>query len=267
MALVICEDLQPGIVKVTMNRPESLNALSVGHVTALQETFVELGARRDCRVIILTGAGRGFCAGADVKDKALAPGGESLTRQGYVVQSQQQLVDMLLTIRELEKPVIAAVNGTAVGGGLALSLVSDIRIASKSARFGAASITVGLSACDVGVNYLLPRIVGASRAAELMLTGRVFDAQEACRIGMAHDVVEDSQLMAAALQTAELIVGNNEYGVMMTKKSLWANLDEASLRQAVELENRTQVLGYFSGNMEKAMRAFTQQRVPQWKPS
>lgn len=266
MTSVICEDLQPGIVKVTMNRPASLNALSMAHVTALRETFAELAARRDCRVIILTGAGRGFCSGADLKDKELALGSESLTKLGYVVESQQHLVDMLLTIRELDKPVIAAVNGAAVGGGLALSLVSDIRIAAKSAKFGAAFIKVGLSACDVGVSYLLPRIVGASRAAELMLTGRVFDAHEAHRIGMAHDVVEDNQLMATALQTAELIVGNSEYGVMMTKKGLWANLDASSLRQAIELENRTQVLGYFTGNMQEAMQAFADQRAPQWKP-
>lgn len=266
MTLVICEDLQPGIVKVTMNRPDSLNALSERHVVALQKTFSELGLRRDCRVIILTGAGRSFCAGADLRDEQAAPTSESLTRLGHVVQAQQHLVDMLLTIRELTKPVIAAINGTAVGGGLALALVSDIRLASGSAKFGAASIKVGLSASDIGVSYLLPRIVGASRAAELLLTGRTFDAQEALCIGMAHDVVADGELMPAAIKTAELIAGNSECGVMMTKRGLWANLDASSLRQAIELENRTQVLGYFTGGMEEAMQAFAEQRAPQWKP-
>ncbi len=249
MTAVICEDLQPGIVKVTMNRPDSLNALSMAQVTALQQTFAALGKRRDCRVVILTGAGHGFCAGADLHDKQLAADGESLTKLGYVVEAQQNLVDMLLTIRELDKPVIAAVNGVAVGGGLALALVSDIRVASESAQFAAAFIRVGLSACDVGISYLLPRIVGASCAAELMLTGRTFDAFEAQRIGMTHDVVQDGQLMAAAIKTAEQIAGNSDSGVMMTKKGLWASLDACSLRQALEQENRTQVLDYFDDTM------------------
>ncbi len=257
MTAVICEDLQPGIVKVTMNRPDSLNALSMAHVTALQQTFAVLGERRDCRVIILTGAGHGFCAGADLQGEQLTAGGESLTKLGYVVEAQQHLVDMLLTIRELDKPVIAAVNGVAIGGGLALALVSDIRVASESAQFAAACIKVGLSACDVGVSYLLPRIVGASCAAELMLTGRTFDAYEAQRIGMTHAVVQDGELMAAAVKTAEQIVGNSENGVMMTKKGLWASLDACSLRQALEQENRTQVLDYFNDSL-----GIVQQRVP-----
>lgn len=257
MTAVICEDLQPGIVKVTMNRPDRLNALSMAQATALQRSFAALGARRDCRVIILTGAGPGFCAGADLQDKQSAAGNESLTKSGYVVEAQQHLVDMLLTIRELEKPVIAAINGIAIGGGLALALVSDIRVASESAQFAAVCTRVGVSACDVGVSYLLPRIVGASCAAELMLTGRTFDAREAQRIGMTHDVVNDSQLMTAALKTAMQIVGNSESGVVMTKQGLWASLDACSLRQAIEQENRTQVLDYFNASI-----SLSEQRVP-----
>ncbi len=257
MTAVICEDLQPGIVKVTMNRPDSLNALSMAHVTALQQSFAALSARRDCRVIILTGAGRGFCGGVDLQEKQLAAGSENLTKSGYVVEAQQHLVDMLLTIRELEKPVIAAINGIAVGGGLALALVSDIRVAAESAQFATAYTKVGVSASDVGVSYFLPRIVGASCAAELMLTGRTFDAREAQRIGMTHDVVNDSQLMTAALKTAEQIVGNSENGVVMAKKGLRASLDACSLRQAMEQENRTQVLDYFNASIGSA-----QQSVP-----
>ena len=171
----------------------------------------------------------------------------------------------MLKIRELPQPVIAAVNGAAVGGGLAIALASDIRVASDRASFGAVFIKAGLSSCDVGTSYLLPSIVGAARAAELMLNGRIFDAGEAQAMGLVHHVTADAGLMESALVTARQICANNEYGVWMTKMGLWANLDASSLRQAMELENRTQVLGYFSGNMEEAMQAFVEGRDPEWK--
>lgn len=255
MTAIICEDLQPGIVTVTMNRPDNRNALSMAQVTALQQSFAALGERRDCRVIILTGTGSGFCTGADLQDKQFAAGNENLTKSGYVVEAQQLLVDMLLTIRELEKPIIAAINGAAIGGGLALALVSDIRVTAESAQFAAGCTKFGVSACDVGVSYLLPRIVGASCAAELMLTGRTFDASEAQRIGMTHEVVNDSQLMTAALKTAELIVGNSEKCILMTKQALRASPDAGSLRQAIEQENRTQVLDYFNASIGLAQHS------------
>ncbi len=230
------------------------------------EAFTSLGEDRNCRVVILTGAGRGFCAGADLKGGGLAPGAEGLSQLASVYRKQEHTVETMLAIRELPKPVIAAVNGPAVGGGLALSLACDVRVAAESAFFGSAFIKVGLSSCDIGTSYLLPRIVGPGRAAELMLTGRHFDAAEADRIGMLHRVVPDGQAVDAALETAELIAENSEYGVWMTKLGIWTNLDAPSLRHAVELENRTQVLGIFTGNMVEAMQAFQEGRPPKWKP-
>ena len=162
--------------------------------------------------------------------------------------------------------MIAAVHGAAVGGGLALALACDLRVATRTARFGAVFIRVGLSSCDVGVSYLLPRILGATRAAELMLTGRHFSGEEADRFGMLNALVDEGAEVDAATALALEIAKNSEYGIWMTKRGLWANLDAPSLRHAIELENRTQVLGTFTGNMREATIAFQEKRDPQWKP-
>jgi enoyl-CoA hydratase len=266
MSNVEVETIRPGIVLATMNRPERLNALSMQQVSEIKSALEEVSRDRACRAVILTGAGRAFCAGADLKDDRAAPGAEDMNRVGLVYKSQEHLAELMLMIRELQKPVIAAVNGAAVGGGFGICLVCDVRVASVSASFGSVYIKAGLSSCDMGTSYLLPRIVGAARAAELMLTGRIFDAAEAERIGLVHRVVQEDRLLDAALETAELIAENNEYGVWMTKQGLWANLDAPSLRHAMELENRTQVLGSFTENMTEAMEAFREGRKPRWKP-
>jgi enoyl-CoA hydratase len=178
---------------------------------------------------------------------------------------QEYLAELMLAIHECDKPVIAAINGAAVGGGLAIALASDIRIAAEKAKFGAAFIKIGLSSCDVGTSYLLPRVVGLSAAAEMMLTGRNIDAEEALQMRLVSRVVASADLAANALELAHAITVNSEYGVWMTKKGLRTNLDAPSLRHAMELENRTQVLGYFSGCMEEAMQAFQEGRPPHWK--
>jgi enoyl-CoA hydratase len=169
-------------------------------------------------------------------------------------------------IHELPQPVIAAVHGAAVGGGLALALACDLRVASDDAYFAAHFIRVGLSSCDVGTSYTLPRIVSPTIAAELMLTGRRFAADEASRIGLLNRVVARDQLHDAAFELAEGITANSEFGVYMTKLGFWANLDAPSLRHAIQLENRTQVLGTFTGNMREAGQAFVEKRPPVWKP-
>ena len=162
--------------------------------------------------------------------------------------------------------MIAAVHGAAVGGGLAISLACDLRVASDDAFFASHFIRVGLSSCDVGTSYILPRVVGPTIAAELMLTGRRFSAEEALRFGMLNRLVARDELVDAAADLATAITANSEYGVLMTKLGLWANLDAPSLRHAIELENRTQVLGCFTGNMTEAGQAFVEKRDPVWKP-
>jgi enoyl-CoA hydratase len=244
-----------------------MNALSVGLVIELREAVQEIHRDRGVRVAVLRGAGRGFCSGADLKgDDARVPGTEKMGELGSIYKMQESLAETILALHECEKPIVAAVHGAAVGGGLALALAADVRIAAEGTRFGAVFIRVGLSACDVGVSYFLPRIVGAGRAAELMLTGRHFDAAEAERLGMLHAVVPEAELLERALAKAREIAANSEYGVWMTKRGLWTNLDAPSLRHAIELENRQQVLGTFTGNMVEAMHAFREKRPPRWRP-
>lgn len=267
--------LEEGILEVRMNRPGRLNALNETMIGELTELFRGLNRDRSVRVVILTGSGRGFCAGADLRSGSeedqsgqvgSVPGTEGMSQLGYVYKYQEYLAELVLAIHECDKPVIAAINGPATGGGLALALACDLRLASTAARFSAAFIKTGLSSCDIGTSYFLPRMVGASRAAELMLTGRLFDATEAEKMQLLSRVVHPHELDNAALALARTVAGHSEYGVWMTKKGLWANIDAPSLRHAMEVENRTQVLGYFTGCMEEAMQAFVEKRPPRWRP-
>lgn len=261
--------LEEGILEVRMNRPQRLNALNEALIGELRDVFQGLNRDRQTRVVILTGEGAGFCAGADLKGDAEAgaiPGTQGMGQLGFVYKYQEYLAELMLAIHECDKPVIAAVNGAAVGGGFAIALASDIRLAATKARFGAVFIKTGLSSCDVGTSYFLPRMVGAAKAAELMLTGRVFDAGEAERMQLVNRVVPEAELADTALELARAIAANSEYGVWMTKKGLWANIDAPSLRHAMEIENRTQVLGYFTGCMEESMQAFQEGRPPRWQP-
>jgi enoyl-CoA hydratase len=269
MKTIVCKEIDQGILEVRLNRPERMNALAPALIGELIEVFRGLQRDRSTRVVIVTGEGKGFCAGADLQEH-VAPGGipgtAGMSSLGFVYKFQEYLAELMLGIHECDKPVIAAVNGAAVGGGLAIALACDMRIASEKARFGAVFIKTGLSNCDVGASYFLPRLVGASVAADLMLTGRIIDAAEAREIRLVSRVVAPEMLGETALQAAQSIRENSEYGVWMTKKGLWSNVDAPSLRHAMELENRTQVLGTFTGCMEEAMQAFGSGRKPDWKP-
>ncbi|MGQ0804794.1 MAG: enoyl-CoA hydratase/isomerase family protein [Actinomycetota bacterium] len=261
MTTVQREEVRPGISVLTLDRPERLNAMSRELISDLHDALDEIAADRECRVVVLTGAGRGFCSGLDLKetgDAAVeADGGPPAG-----MRVQQHIATLVPQLRRLPQPVIAAVNGPATGGGLALALACDVRIAAERARFNVAFIRVGLSGCDIGVSYLLPRLVGASRAFELMLTGRMIDAAEADRIGLLLKVVPDADLLDAALETAELIRANSPFGVWMTKEVMWSNLEAGSLQTAIDLENRTQLLASHTGDLVEAMTAFVEKRPP-----
>ncbi len=268
MAIVKKNVIADGILEVKLNRPKALNALTPELIGEISATFKQLNQDRDIRVVILTGEGKGFCAGADLKQSTGPediPGAKGMSHLGFVYKYQEYLAEAILAIHTCDKPVIAAINGAAVGGGLALCLGADLRIASTKARFGAVFIKTGLSSCDVGTSYFLPKYVGPTKALELMLTGRIFDAQEADGLGLLNALVEPEQLIETAVKLASNIVENSEYGVWMTKKGFWANLDAPSLRHAMEIENRQQVLGCFTGCMEESMTAFIEGRKPQWK--
>ena len=251
-----------GVTLLTLDRPERLNAMSRELVADLHDALAAAGDDQDCRVVILTGAGRGFCAGLDLRetgDLAEAGGGPPAA-----MRAQQYIASLVTQLRELPKPVIAAVNGPATGGGLALALACDVRVAAESARFNVAFIRVGLSGCDIGVSYLLPRLVGASRAFELMLTGRMVESAEADRIGLVSRVVPDGEVVDTALETADLIRANSPFGVWMTKEVMWSNLEAGSLQAAIDLENRTQLLSSHTGDMREALAAFSEKRPPKF---
>jgi enoyl-CoA hydratase/carnithine racemase len=255
------------IACVTLNRPERLNAIDGSLINAMDDVLDALSTG-EFRAAILTGAGRGFCAGAD-----LSGTGEAWTQNAphtpafkINYDAQVRLADLYTRLYELPIPVIAAVNGAAVGGGLAFALHCDIRIASEQARFGSVFIKAGFSSMDMGTSYLLPKIVGAGVARELMLTGRIIDAEEAYRIRLVHEVVAPDELMTAALKMARSIVQNNAYGVWQTKIGLNTALDAPSLRHAKEIENRTQILSGFTNNPLEAAKALQEKRSPVWDP-
>lgn len=260
-------EVESEILEVRLNRPDNLNAINGAMIAELLDVFAALNNSRSIRTVILTGAGRGFCAGADMLEPAepgAIPGSEGMGELGFVYRYQEYIGGLTLAIHECDKPVIAAINGVTLGGGCALALACDIRLASDKARIGAGVLKTGLSNCDVGISYLLPRIVGAGIASELMLTNRFVEAEEALRIGLASRITSADELDAAALEIARAIREGPEYGVWMTKKTLRAALDANSLRQAMEMENRTQVLGYFTGAMTAMREAFSKGENVVW---
>jgi enoyl-CoA hydratase len=261
------EGPESGIRILTMDRPDRLNAMNGALIEGLHDRLGELRADPDARVVILTGAGRGFCSGLDLQDSP--PTGmassEGRGRMQRGMDLQQRIATLVPLMRSLRIPVIAAVNGAASGGGLALALASDVRIAAESAKFNVAFVRIGLSGCDIGVSWLLPRWIGASRAFELMLTGRMVLSEEAERIGLVSRVVPDDQLMAAALETAAQICANSPTGVWMTKEVMWSQLEVGSLQAGIDLENRTQILTSYTEDMAEAVGAFLAKRPPEYR--
>ncbi|MEI7622353.1 MAG: enoyl-CoA hydratase-related protein [Actinomycetes bacterium] len=266
MAIVETNMVEEGVMKVTLNDPDRYNALTPALIDGLSDVFASIRHDREVRVVLLEGNGRGFCAGADMSGTGGVPErARGRGPVGFVHEMQEHLMDVVLAIHETPQPVIAALHGAVVGGGLALALTCDLRIASDDAFFASHFIRVGLSSCDLGTSYWLPRICGPTIAAELMLTGRRFSAEEAREYGVLNRVTSGEERLPMALELARMIAENSEYGVRMTKVGMWANLDAPSLRSAMELENRTQVLGTFTGNMTEAGAAFREKRTPEWK--
>jgi enoyl-CoA hydratase len=265
MSTVRIEALDDGITSIVLDRPERLNAMSSELVQELHAALDTVGADRECRVVILTGAGRGFCAGLDLKGYGEPPGVGDVGRPAAGLTTQQHIATLVPHMRSLRQPIIAAVNGPAAGGGFALTLASDVRIAAASARFNVAFVRIGLSGCDIGVSWMLPRWVGAGRAFELLLTGRIIDAPEALEIGLVTKVVPDAELMDAALETARLIRRNSPFGVWMTKEVMWSNLEVGSMQAGIDMENRTQILSSFTEDSREAMAAFLEKRDPQFR--
>jgi enoyl-CoA hydratase len=258
--LVLAEEPAPHVVQLALNRPEQLNAMTAELCEAMHVQLRRIAEQRACRAVILTGAGRGFCAGVDLRGYGAAPGNDGSDEPRDRLANQEHMSRLVLGLRALPQPVIAAVNGPAAGLGLALSLGCDIRYASTKAVFRAAFINIGLSNCDMGTSWLLPRLIGVSRAQELMLTGRRFDADEALRIGLVAEVIAEESLLDHAVQAAEQIAALAPWGVRLTKRGLWSALEIPSLQAAIEYEDRQQIMATFSKGVPEAAGAFLEKR-------
>jgi enoyl-CoA hydratase len=263
--VVLVHHPEPAITVVTLNRPPTLNAMNASMIAALNTALDAASADASCRVIVLTGAGRGFCSGFDLGGYGPLPGDDARGKVQRDMAMQQDIARVIPRMRALPQPIIAAVNGPAAGGGMALALGADIRVAAKSARFNAAFVRLGLSATDIGVSWLLPRVVGAGRANQIMLTGRFVDADEAERIGLVTSVVPDDRLLDEAMLEARQIVALSPMGVRMTKEGLWRALEIPGLQGAIDLENRTQVMLLQTADHLEARDAFLNKRSPQFR--
>jgi enoyl-CoA hydratase/carnithine racemase len=247
-----------GVLVLTLDRPDRYNAMTATMFAELESTARQLDREPDLRVLVLTGAGEAFCAGYDLADAEELPGLGALG----VLDLQERAARALSAIRGLRVPVIAAVNGAAAGGGLALALAADIRLASPRARFTAAFVKIGLSAGDLGTSWLLPRLIGPAAAAEFAYTAGMMDAAQTERTGLVNRVVPEDELLAAALRMAGQICANSPGGVQLSKRALQANMEVSSYAAALELENRGQALLTRSNDMAEALDAFRAKRAP-----
>src|SRR5437764_13076856 len=262
MASVLLSETPADHVRLlTLNRPDRLNAMTAELCQALHQELASIAADRSCRAVILTGAGRGFCAGLDLHGYGAAPENDGSDEPRDRLANQQHMSTLILALRALPQPVIAAVNGPAAGFGLALALGCDIRFAAREAVLRAAFVNIGVSNCDMGTSWLLPRLIGASRSHELMLTGRRADAEEALRIGLVSDVVDGDALLDRALEAASQIASLAPWGVRLTKRGMWAALEIPSEQAAVEFEDRQQIMSTFGSAPPEAVTAFLEKRA------
>ena len=249
-----------GVVLVTLNRPDRMNAITFQMFDEFHVLCDELMKDDAARVVVITGAGRGFCSGLDLDEAMTLPD----MSPHEMMLGQQTWAGAFVKLHEIPQPVIAAVNGAAAGGGMGLALAADIRVASPQARFNAAFVRIGLSAGDLGTSWLLPRLIGPARTAEFAFTGRFIEAEEAERIGLLNRVVPADVLLDEALDIARQIAANSPGGVELSKRALQANLEVTSYAAALELENRGQALLTRGEDMPESLQAFKEKRAPRF---
>ncbi|MFM8237891.1 MAG: enoyl-CoA hydratase [Actinomycetota bacterium] len=266
MAFVLVDRPRPDIALVTLNRPERMNAMAFDVMIPLRETLEQISHDNEVRVVVLTGAGPGFCSGADLEDPGLMPNIDGLTVTSIARRALELLDDVIHAIRRMHQPVIAAVNGAAIGGGFCLACACDMRIGAESAYFRAAGINNGLTAAELGISYLLPREVGSARAFDIMLTGRDVDADEAERIGLLSRVVPGDRLLDECYAVADRMIGYSRVGLEVTKRMLWSSLDAASLQAHMDHEGIAQLyVRLTTQNFEEAIRARRERRSPDFR--
>lgn len=266
MSFVTVETPRPGVKLVTLNRPDRMNAMAFDVMVPFKEALEEISFDNEVRVVIVTGAGAGFCAGADLEDPGWLEIFDGLTIPGIARRAMRILDDVVKAIHDMHQPVIGAINGPAIGGGFCLAMATDIRVASDTAYFRPAGINNGLTSAELGLSYLLPRAIGSSRAFEIMLTGRDVDAVEAQQIGMVSKVVAQEKLLEECYTIAERITGFSQLGVELSKQMLWAGMDAGSLSTHMNHEGHAQLfLRMTTKNFEEAIKARKEGRSPDFK--
>ncbi len=266
MPFIDVDTPHPHVAVVTLNRPERMNAMAFDVMIPLRDALRDIGTDNDVRVVVITGAGKAFCSGADLEDPGTIPHIDGLTLPTMALRSMELLDDVITTIRRLHQPVIAAVNGPAIGGGFCLALSADIRIAADEAYFRAAGINNGLTAAELGLSFLLPRAIGQSRASEIMLTGRDVTAHEADRIGLVSKVVPGDDLLPSCFEVADRIIGWSRAGAELTKRQLWNSLDAGSLQSHMDAEGTAQLfVRITTQNFQEAVLARREGRPPEFR--
>jgi enoyl-CoA hydratase len=260
VAVTPCER---GVRVIRMNRPGALNALDDQLIDELRAALAGVGEDDACRAVVLTGEGRAFCAGLDVDYYAKRVADPANRTPAQRMRLQQAIAGMVTRLRALRQPVVAAVNGAAAGGGMGLALACDLRVAAEDASFHSSFIKLGLGGTDIGVSWLLPRIIGATRAFEVMLTGRKLTATEAHDIGLVNRVVPAAELVDAAVGLAEEVAAHSPLGVWMTKEVMWSQLEVGSLAAGIDLENRSQVVTTMTDDHAAAVAEFVGKRSTQ----
>ena len=263
---ITVENPRKGITVIKMNRPERMNAMAFDVMVPLKEALEAVSFDNTTRVVILTGVGKGFCSGADLKDPGYLSIFDGLTMPGIARRAMKVLDDVMHAVQTMHQPVISAINGPAIGGGFCLSMITDIRIAAQSAVFRAAGINNGLTSAELGLSYTLPRAIGSTRAFEIMLTGRDVGSDEAERIGIVSRVVADEQLMDTCFAMAEQIIQHSQLGVELSKQMLWSSLSASSLQTHMNHEGHAQLyMRMTTKNFEEAIRARKENRKPDFK--
>jgi enoyl-CoA hydratase len=266
MSFVTVEKPRRAVTLITLNRPERMNAMAFDVMVPFKEALEEVSFDNETRVVIVTGAGQGFCAGADLEDPGWLDIFNGLTMPGIARRAMKILDDVIKTLHDMHQPVLGAINGPAIGGGFCLAMATDIRIAAEQAYFRPAGITNGLTSAELGLSYLLPRAIGTSRAFEIMLTGRDVSAGEAERIGLVSRTVPREQLLESCYALAERIIGFSQLGVELSKQMLWAGVDAGSLHTHMNHEGHAQLfVRMTTRNFEEAISARKEGRTPNYR--
>jgi enoyl-CoA hydratase/carnithine racemase len=248
------------VAVITFNRPDRLNSLTFEVYRELTDTLATLRSRDEVRVVVLTGRGRGFCSGGDVEEII----GELFKRDmNGLLDFTRMTCELIRNIRALPKPVIASLNGTVAGAGAVIALACDLRIAAQTAKIAFLFVKVGLAGADMGAAFMLPRIVGLSKATEMLYTGDFISAEEAGRIGLYNRVVTADELEAEAIRWAEKLAAGPAFALGITKASLNRELD-MSLEMALEAESAAQAICMLNPDFREAYQAFTEKRAPEF---